>query len=126
MRYQILPTYRQITLVAMLCIVCLCSYTLGTVGAAQKKNEQSHRFLQKHGYQTDTPEQTQEALSDASVFGLACRNHALIILTEQMGTEAVPILKEFLYNDEKKAVRITAARLLRTLGDQSGLAVMQQ
>jgi hypothetical protein len=118
--------HRQITLVGMLCIVSLCSHALGTVGADQKQNEQSYRFLQEHGYQTDTPEQTQTALSDASVFGLACRNHALIILTEQMGAEAVPILKDFLYNDDKIAVHITAARLLGTLGDQSGLEVMQQ
>jgi hypothetical protein len=110
----------------MLFMVCLCSQTLGTVGADQKQNEFSHTMLQKHGYQTDTPEQTQAALSDASDFGPACRYHALKILTEQMGADAAPILKDSLYNDEMLLIRITAARLLGTLGDQSGLVVMQQ
>lgn len=78
--------------------------------------------LQAKGYHTETAEQIIEATKSESYF---VRFIALELLTERIGKEAIPTLEEAL-NDPKLRVRWTAAHLLGTLGDKSGLEQMRR
>jgi len=80
------------------------------------------RQLQEKGYSTDTPEQIIEATKSESYY---TRYIALELLTQRIGKEAIPTLKESL-NDPKIQVRWRAAHWLGTLGDKSGLERMRQ
>ena len=77
--------------------------------------------LQRKGFSTDTPEQIIEAAKSESSF---VRYIALHLLTDRTSKEAITTLKEAL-NDPHVKVRWTAAHLLGTLGDKSGLERMQ-
>lgn len=77
--------------------------------------------LQRKGFSTDTPEQIIEAAKSESYL---VRYIALHLLTDRIGKEAITTLKEAL-NDPHVKVRWTAAHLLGTLGDKSGLEQMQ-
>jgi len=79
-------------------------------------------FLKQDGYSTDTPEQLIEATKSKSYY---IRYAALNLLTEQIGKDAIPVLKQFL-NDPHITVRWQTAHLLGTLGDKSGLGQMQK
>lgn len=78
-------------------------------------------ILQKYGYSTDTPEQVIVATKSESY---AVRFMALELLTDYIGKDAIPVLKQFL-NDPHITVRWRTAHLLGTLGDKSGLKQMQ-
>ncbi len=78
--------------------------------------------LQARGYPTETTEQIIEATQSESYF---VRFIALELLTERIRKEAIPTLKKAL-NDPKPRVRWTAAHLLGTLGDKSGLEQMRR
>jgi HEAT repeat protein len=77
--------------------------------------------LQRKGFSADTPGQIIEAAQSESYF---VRYIALRLLTDRTGQEAATTLKEAL-NDPHVKVRWTAAHLLGTLGDKSGLERMQ-
>jgi HEAT repeat protein len=79
-------------------------------------------FLKQDGYSTDTPEQLIEATKSKSYY---IRYAALNLLTEQIGKDAIPVLKQSL-NDPHITVRWHTAHLLGTLGDKSGLGQMQK
>jgi hypothetical protein len=80
-------------------------------------------ILEKHGYSTNTPEQLIEATKSERY---SVRFMALNLLTELIGEEAIPVLKDALSDTEEVRVRWTAAHLLGTLGDKSGLGQMQK
>lgn len=80
------------------------------------------KFLQNRGYSTDTPEQLINATKSE---GYVVRYMALDLLTARIGKDAIPFLKKSL-NDPKIYVRCTAAHLLGTLGDKSGVVQMKQ
>ncbi|MFC1633421.1 HEAT repeat domain-containing protein [Planctomycetota bacterium] len=80
------------------------------------------KALQAKGYKTDTPEQIIEATQSSSY---TARYKALVLLTERIGKQAIQTLKKSL-SDPKLKVRWTAAHLLKTVGDTSGLEQMQK
>lgn len=80
------------------------------------------KILQELGFPTDTTEQIIEASQSEGYFA---RVIALELLTERIGKEAIPELKDAL-DDPKMEVRWRAAHLLGTLGDKSGLGQMQK
>jgi hypothetical protein len=77
--------------------------------------------LQARGFPTDTPEQL---LNAAQTGGFFVRHVALQLLTHRIAEEAIPALKEAL-SDPHVTVRLTAAHLLSTLGDKTGLERMR-
>lgn len=77
--------------------------------------------LQRKGFSIDTPGQIIEATKSESYF---VRYIALHLLTDRTGKEAITTLREAL-NDPHVKVRWTAAHLLGTLDDKSGLERMQ-
>jgi hypothetical protein len=79
------------------------------------------KTLQQNGFSTDTPEQIIRAARSGSYF---VRFGALELLTHRTHQGAITTLKEAL-DDSHIRVRWTAAHLLFTLGDSSGLQRMQ-
>ncbi|UCG56093.1 MAG: HEAT repeat domain-containing protein [Phycisphaerales bacterium] len=78
--------------------------------------------LKAMGFPTDTPEQLLKA---AQTGGFFVRHVALQLLTHRIAEEAIPALKEAL-SDPHVTVRLTAAHLLFTLGDKTGLERMRE
>jgi hypothetical protein len=78
--------------------------------------------LQDKGYRTETPEQIIQATKSQSYY---VRSVAIELLTQRIGKEAIPVLRQAL-NDPRFEVRFDAAHLLGTLGDKSGLDRMRQ
>jgi HEAT repeat protein len=73
------------------------------------------------GYATDTIEGIVRAMqSPQSLVRMA----ALLLLTKEAGEEAIPPLKEAL-DDQSLFVRLRVAELLASLGDMSGLPIVQ-
>jgi len=91
-------------------------------GSMQPVTEVARTLLRQQGYPTETVEQIIEATTSESYF---VRYAALIILTERVGKDAVTVLKQFVTDPDLK-VRMTAAHLLGTLGNKSGLEQMQK
>jgi len=79
-------------------------------------------LLRQMGYPTNTVEQILEATKSESYF---VRYAALDLLTERIGKDASPVLKQFV-SDSHLKVRMIAAHILGTLGDKSGLKQMQK
>jgi len=108
-------------------IVCIFSTLLITfvcsTGDASLPNMPRYceRILRENKFSTDTPEQIMEATKSKSYF---VRYIALQLLTHRIGEQAIPTLKEVL-SDPHIRVRWTAAHLLGTLDDNSGLERMR-
>lgn len=79
--------------------------------------------LKKHGYPSDTQEQIIEAATKAESYYV--RFVALELLTQRVGKESIPTLRNAL-NDAEFEVRWRAAHLLGMLGDKSGGERMSQ
>jgi len=110
----------------LLIVVCgiyflIFAFITSTVQAWAPVTELDKMILQKYGYSTDTCEQVIEATKSESY---AVRFMALELLTDYIGKEAAPVLNQAL-SDSHLKVRITAAHLLGTLGDNSGLEQMR-
>jgi hypothetical protein len=82
-----------------------------------RKNE-----LKTEGYDPNDIVQVVKACKEGNFY---IRNCALTVLTDQIGDQAIPVLKEAL-DDPELRVRMNAARLLRLMGDTSGLARMRK
>lgn len=80
------------------------------------------KLLQANGYPTKTPKQIIKAANSESYF---VRFIALELLTKRIKERAIPTLKKAL-NDLEPRVRWTAAHLLGTLNDKSGLEQMKK
>ncbi|MCD6393525.1 MAG: HEAT repeat domain-containing protein [Planctomycetes bacterium] len=80
------------------------------------------KLLQDKGYPTRTSKQIIKATKSESYF---VRFIALELLTQRIADKAIPTLRKAL-SDPKGRVRWTAAHLLGTLGDKSGLKQMRQ
>ena len=85
-------------------------------------NIDKKRALEARGYHSNTTEQIIEATKSDSYY---VRKMALELLTERIGIDAIGKLKAAL-DDSALLVRCTAAHLLATFGDRSGLAQMQR
>jgi hypothetical protein len=79
------------------------------------------RILLENKFSVDTPEQLLEATKSESYF---LRYVALHLLTDRMGDKAIPMLRQALA-DAHVRVRWTAAHLLSSLGEKTGLEQMK-
>jgi len=103
-------------------LIILLSLCMVPVAKSSLVGPDRAKQLQGYGYSTDTPEQIIEATKSEGYF---VRKIALELLTQRIGKEAIPTLKEAL-NDARIEVRSRAAHWLGTLGDKSGLERMKQ
>jgi len=112
---------KLITILGTMLLACIISYE-SVYGSTINREKSWQRNLEADGYQTDTAENIISATKSNSYF---TRYIAMDLLTKRYPQEAVPVLKQSL-NDKEIVVRCTAAHLLGTLGDKSGLEQMQK
>lgn len=105
----------------MLIVFLLASMTLISKGSTISRPD-NKAILEHYGYSTNTPEQIIEATKSENY---VVRLTALELLTQRIGTGAIPTLKGAL-SDPEFEVRWRAAHLLGTLDDKGGLERMRQ
>lgn len=119
---NLLSNERKFLIIIYWAYFFIVTFITSTAPAWAPVTEVQKMFLKQFGYSTDTPEQLIEATKSDSY---AVRFMALNLLTELVREKAIPVLKNALNDPEEVTVRWTAAHLLGTLGDKSGLKQMR-